>query len=80
MSKRVREMWEYLKKHSKEIGAELHRLGVQGSMETASALFNGHAFVPYGPGQWKDAEREGSQQEPQQGLQQDQQERGGREM
>lgn len=72
MSKRSREIWEYLKDHSKEIGAELHRLGVQGSMETASALFNGHAFVPYGPGQWKDAEREGSQhgeqsqQEPEQ--------------
>jgi hypothetical protein len=34
-----------------EIGAELKRLGVQGQMEAASALFNGHAFVPYGPGQ-----------------------------
>lgn len=79
MSKRVREMWEYLKDHSKEIGAELHRLGVQGSMETASALFNGHAFVPYGPGQWKDAEREGSQQQ-EQPQQEQQQERGGREM
>jgi hypothetical protein len=34
-----------------EIGAEMKRLGVQGQMEAASALFNGHAFVPYGPGQ-----------------------------
>jgi hypothetical protein len=34
-----------------EIGAELKRLGVQGQMEAASAIFNGHAFVPYGPGQ-----------------------------
>jgi hypothetical protein len=34
-----------------EIGAELKRLGVQGQMESASALFNGNAFVPYGPGQ-----------------------------
>jgi hypothetical protein len=35
-----------------EIGAELKRLGVQGSMELASALWNGSAFVPYGPGQY----------------------------
>jgi hypothetical protein len=34
-----------------EIGAEMRRLGVQGQMEMASAIFNGHAFVPYGPGQ-----------------------------
>lgn len=78
MSKRVREVWEHLKDAPREIGAELHRLGVQGSMELASALFNGHAFVPYGPGQWKDAEREGSQQ--QRGQQEDGQERGGLEM
>jgi hypothetical protein len=35
-----------------EVGAEVRRLGTQGSMEFASALFNGHAFVPYGPGQY----------------------------
>ncbi len=35
-----------------EIGAELKRLGTQGSMELASALFNGSTFVPYGPGQY----------------------------
>lgn len=34
-----------------DIGAEMRRLGVQGQMEAASALFNGQAFVPYGPGQ-----------------------------
>jgi hypothetical protein len=34
-----------------DIGAEVRRLGVQGQMEAASALFNGQAFVPYGPGQ-----------------------------
>lgn len=33
-----------------EIKAELGRLGTQGAMEAASALFNGDAFVPYGPG------------------------------
>jgi hypothetical protein len=49
-----------------EIGGEMKRLGVQGSMELASALFNGHAFVPYGPGQWKDGEREGLHQEQEQ--------------
>jgi len=35
-----------------EVGAELSRQGTQGTMELASALFNGNAFVPYGPGQY----------------------------
>ena len=35
-----------------EAKAELSRLGTQGSMELASALFNGNGFVPYGPGQY----------------------------
>lgn len=35
--------------------AELSRLGTQGTMELASALFNGHGFVPYGPGQYTPA-------------------------
>jgi hypothetical protein len=35
-----------------DVAAELGRLGVQGQMEAASALFNGNAFVPYGPGQY----------------------------
>lgn len=39
-----------------DIGAELGRLGVQGQMEMASALFNGSAFVPYGPGQYTPSE------------------------
>jgi|HubBroStandDraft_6_1064221.scaffolds.fasta_scaffold4712343_1 hypothetical protein len=34
-----------------DVKAEANRLGVQGQMEAASAIFNGHAFVPYGPGQ-----------------------------
>jgi hypothetical protein len=34
-----------------EAGAELKRLGVQGQAELAGALFNGSAYVPYGPGQ-----------------------------
>jgi hypothetical protein len=35
-----------------DVKAELGRMGTQGTMELASALFNGHAFVPYGPGQY----------------------------
>ena len=33
-----------------DVAAEGKRLTVQGSMEFANALFNGSAFVPYGPG------------------------------
>lgn len=42
-----------------EVGSELKRLGVQGSMELASALFTGSAFVPYGPGQYPPAPEPG---------------------
>jgi hypothetical protein len=42
-----------LKNAIPEIGAELKRLGVQGQMEAASLIFQGHGFVPYGPGQNK---------------------------
>lgn len=35
-----------------QVKAELSRLGTQGAMELASALFSGQAFVPYGPGQY----------------------------
>lgn len=41
-----------------DIGAELGRLGVQGQMEMASALFTGNAFVPYGPGQYTPTDHE----------------------
>jgi hypothetical protein len=41
-----------LKNFKEEASAELSRLGTQGSMEAASALFNNHGFVPYGPGQY----------------------------
>jgi hypothetical protein len=40
-----------------DIGSELGRLGVQGQMEMASAIFNGSAFVPYGPGQYTPDEK-----------------------
>jgi hypothetical protein len=35
-----------------DLKAEMSRLGTQGTMELASALFNGNGFVPYGPGQY----------------------------
>lgn len=35
-----------------DLRAEMQRLGTQGSMELASGIFNGDAFVPYGPGQY----------------------------
>lgn len=41
-----------LKDFVPEIKAELSRLGTQGAMELASALFGNGAFVPYGPGQY----------------------------
>jgi hypothetical protein len=41
-----------LKNFGPEVTAELSRLGTQGAMELASALFNGDGFVPYGPGQY----------------------------
>lgn len=41
-----------LQEVASQTGPEFHRLGTQGTMELASALFNGHAFVPYGPGQY----------------------------
>lgn len=42
-----------------EAKAELSRLGTQGSMELASALFNGNGFVPYGPGQYTPSVEQG---------------------
>ena len=35
-----------------ETKGEISRLGTQGAMELASALFGNNAFVPYGPGQY----------------------------
>jgi hypothetical protein len=48
----IKEALPGLKNFGPEVGAELSRLGTQGSMELASALFNEHGFVPYGPGQY----------------------------
>jgi len=57
----------------KEVSAELGRLGVQGQAEMASALFNGNGFVQYGAGQ--NAPEVDRAQEQQQQM-----ERGGRDM
>lgn len=60
-----------------EVGAELKRLGTQGSMELANALFNGSAFVPYGPGQYTptpEMDKQG-QEQSREGLQNDGMER-----
>ena len=67
-----------------EVGAELKRLGTQGQMELANALFNGSAFVPYGPGAYgEEPELNNGGKEAEPGLEQEpqkEQERGGREM
>lgn len=53
MSENAKRLWESIKADSK---AELSRLGTQGAMELASALFKHDAFVPYGPGQYTPSE------------------------
>ncbi len=74
------------------IAPEFGRLGRQGAMELASALFNGRAFTPYGPGAYtKDSKDKGMKgegvhgpqeepQTPEHGLQGQERERGGRGM
>jgi hypothetical protein len=47
----IEKMVEMFSRATGEIGQELGRLGVQGSAELASALFNGNGYVPYGQGQ-----------------------------
>jgi hypothetical protein len=85
----VHAFMDRLKEAPGEIGMELQRLGTQGAMELASAIFNGHAFVPYGPGQYTPSPghgvhgpEQGQQQRQEQGRQEPEQqrERGGREM
>jgi hypothetical protein len=66
-----------------DVGAELSRLGTQGAMEMAQALFNGAAFTPYGPGQYTptpEVDKGSPEQEVQRVEPQQEQERGGREM
>jgi hypothetical protein len=55
-----------LKDFAADVKAEASRMGVQGAMELASALFGTSAFVPYGPGQYTpQASQEHPSQEPQ---------------
>jgi hypothetical protein len=67
-----------------QVSAELSRLGTQGAMEMAQALFNGAAFTPYGPGQYTPTPEmgQGSPEQEVQSVQppQQAQERGGMEM
>lgn len=51
-----------------QAGAEMNRLGVQGTMELASALFNGRGFVPYGPGQYTPTVEQHQQQQIDRGM------------
>jgi hypothetical protein len=48
----IQEAMPGLKNLVPDVKAEFSRLGTQGAMELASALFNGNSFVPYGPGQY----------------------------
>jgi hypothetical protein len=82
----VRDFFEVMKalapgldKLGPEVSAELSRLSTQGAMEMAQALFNGAAFTPYGPGQYTptpELPKEG----PEVNSQQQEQDRGGREI
>lgn len=74
-----------LKNFGPEIKVELSRLGTQGAMEMAQALFNGAAFTPYGPGQYTPTPDKGTPEHGVHGAtpqpeQEREQERGGREM
>ncbi len=67
----------WVKRMGQEVGAELSRLGRHGSLELANGLWNGNAFVPYGPGsrteqgqgvhgpQAQEQPKEGQEQQPQ---------------
>jgi hypothetical protein len=66
-----------LKNLGPQLGAEVSRLGTQGSMELASMLFNGQERRTYGPGQYTpDQSHEQAHSQPQQTQAQ---ERGGME-
>jgi hypothetical protein len=52
---------------ARDMGPEAKRLGTQGAMELASALFSQNGFVPYGPGQYTPSKGQEHQQEQQRG-------------
>jgi hypothetical protein len=66
LQKGITEALPGLKNFGPEVKAELNRLGTQGSMELASALFNEHGFVPYGPGQYTPSPEQSQSHENQQ--------------
>jgi hypothetical protein len=72
------DLFKGLKNFVPETLAELKRLGAQGGMEAANLLFNGQAFVPYGPGQ-NPAKPEKEQQGQEQDAAGHEQEQGGME-
>jgi hypothetical protein len=63
LQKGITEAMPGLKNFGPEVKAELSRLGTQGSMELASALFNGQGFVPCGPGQYTPTPEQAQSQE-----------------
>jgi hypothetical protein len=67
-----------LRKIAADVNAEAKRLATQGSMELASAIFNGQGFVPYGPGQYTPTPEAGEEQA--QALKQTQPEQSGRDI
>jgi hypothetical protein len=46
-------LMEGLGRFGREVGAEFKRLAEHGAMEGGSALFQGHGYVPYGPGAYR---------------------------
>ena len=68
-----------MKNIGEDVGAELSRLGKQGALEMAQALFNGAAFTPYGPGQYTPTKGVEAN-EVQKAEAEKEQDRGGREM
>jgi hypothetical protein len=65
MSETRNQLFAGLGNFAAETKAEFSRLGTQGAMEIASALFNGNGFVPYGPGQYTPSPELGAAAAPQ---------------
>ena len=51
MRKWLEQLNQGVKEAAAQMGTELKRLGVQGSTEIMSAIYQGNGFVPYGVGQ-----------------------------
>lgn len=55
-------MSDMLEMMGQDIWNDARRLTIRGSAELANALFNGSAFVPYGPGQFIKAQQHKQEQ------------------